>query len=204
MTRAVTIVATRAEHAVALEQLQVTCFPTLAPEQRFRREHYLHHITLFPEGQLVALEGTRVVGVTSSIRVGDSTLHAHHRFDEVFDGGWLGVHEPDGEWLYGVDIGVDPAYRRRGIARALYQARQGVVAALGLRGQVTVGMLSGYGALCETLSAEQYYDELVRGERSDPTVTAQLRVGFEARGLVAGYVDDPVCAGFGVLLVRPR
>ena len=116
---------------------------------------------------------------------------------------WLTSHDPHGRWLYGADVGTHPAYRRRGIARALYAARHATVRALDLDGQVTVGMPSGYGALATSMSAEQYYAELLAGTRTDPTISAQRAIGFEPHGLIPGYIDDPVCAGYGVLLLLP-
>jgi GNAT superfamily N-acetyltransferase len=192
---------TGAEHAEALEELQRIVFPTLAEGERFKRAHYLKHIDLFPEGQFVALEGDRVVGMTSSIRVSFDFSHPHHSFAEVIQGGWLTSHEPHGPWLYGADVGTHPDYRRRGIARALYAARHTTVARLGLEGQVTVGMLRGYGALKSEMTVEEYYQLILSGQRSDPTISAQLKVGFEPRGIVPDYLSDPVCDGYGVLLV---
>lgn len=193
----------RPAHAAQLEALQKVVFPTLAADQRFEAKHYLRHMELFPEGQLVVLDGERVVGATSTIRMDFDFAHPDHTFAEIIQGGWLTSHQPDGAWLYGADVSVHPDYRRRGIARALYRARHEVARALGLRGQVTVGMPSGYGAVKEQLSAPQYYAELVAGTRTDPTISAQRAVGFELHGLVANYIDDPVCDNYGVLLVLP-
>lgn len=198
------VVSTAPEHAAALEALQRVVFPTLADEERFKAEHYLKHIELFPEGQFVALDGERVVGMTSTIRCRFDFDHPNHTFAEVIEGGWLTSHQPDGPWLYGADIGTHPDYRRRGIARGLYQARQDTVLRLGLAGQVTVGMLRGYGAVKDRMSAESYYQAVLQGERSDPTISAQMKVGFRPRGLVPGYLNDPVCDHYGVLLVWPR
>ena len=197
----IVITSTRAEHAAQLERLQEICFPSLDPAERFRKEHYLKHIEMFPEGQFVALDGQRVVGMTSSIRWKFDFQHPNHTFAEVIQGGWLTSHDPAGDWLYGVDIGTHPEYRRRGIARALYVARHDTVRRLGLDGQVIVGMLSGYGRLKKEMSAQEYYQSVLRGERSDPTISVQMALGFEARGLLPGYLNDPVCDGFGVLLV---
>ncbi len=193
---------TGAEHAAGLEELQLIVFPTLADDQRFKAAHYLHHIEMFPEGQFCVVDGARVVGMTSTLRL-DLEGAAEHTFAQVIQGGWLTSHRPDGRWMYGADIGTHPDYRGRGIARALYAARHQTVRRLGLEGQVTVGMPSGYGALAGTMSAEDYYGEVVSGARRDPTVSAQMRIGFEPRGLIAGYIDDPVCGGYGVLLILP-
>jgi hypothetical protein len=50
---------------------------------------------------------------------------------------------------------------------------------------------------------ETYYAELLAGARTDPTVSAQMRIGFEPRGIIPGYLSDPVCAGYGIVLVLP-
>jgi hypothetical protein len=64
-------------------------------------------------------------------------------------------------------------------------------------------MPSGYGAVKDRMSAEDYYAEVVAGKRRDPTVSAQMHVGFEPRGLIPGYISDPVCDNYGVVLVLP-
>lgn len=196
---------TGAEHADALEELQRIVFPTLAPEERFLAVHYRRHIELFPEGQFCVVEEStgRVVGMTSTIRMNFDFDHPNHTFADVIQGGWLTSHDPHGRWLYGADLGAHPAYRRRGIARALYAARHETVRALALDGQLTVGMPSGYGAVKHQMSAEAYYAELVAGTREDPTISAQRRIGFELRGLVPGYINDPVCDRYGIVLVLP-
>lgn len=190
-------------HAAQLEQLQTIVFPTLQDSERFKAAHYLRHIAQFAQGQFVVTDGDRVVGMTSTLCTDFDFAHPDHTFASVIAGGWLSSHRPTGAWLYGADIGTHPDYRGRGIARALYAARHSTVAKLGLCGQVTVGMLSGLGAARHSIDAQRYYAELVSGTRSDPTISAQLRIGFQAKGLIANYINDPVCDGYGVLLVLP-
>ena len=197
----ITIASTRPEHAAQLEKLQEEVFPTLAPEERFKAPHYLRHIRLFPEGQFAALDGARVVGMTSTIRLDFDFDHIGHTFADIIQGGWLTAHQPEGAWLYGADIGVHPDYRRRGIARALYAARHHTVRKLGLKGQVTVGMMNGYGAIQDRMTPDAYYQELRSGHITDPTLTAQMRVGFEPRALVKDYLHDPACGNCGILIV---
>jgi GNAT superfamily N-acetyltransferase len=197
---------TRPEHAEPLAELQRIVFPTLAADERFEARHYLRHLELFPTGQFCVVDtkhGDRVVGMTSTVRMDFDFEHPGHTFADVIQGGWLTSHQPEGRWLYGADLGTHPDYRRRGIARALYAARHELVRDLRLAGQVTVGMPSGYGAVKHAMTAEAYYAELVAGTRTDPTISAQLRIGFEMRTLIPGYINDPVCDYYGIVLVLP-
>ena len=153
----------RPEHAEQLEELQRICFPTLAEDERFKRAHFLKHMELFDEGQFVALDGDKVVGATATLRLDFDFEHVDHTFGDIIQGGWLTSHQPAGEWLYGADISVRPDYRGHGLATALYAARQEVVWRLKLKGQVTAGMIPGYGAVKHTMSAEQYYEGVLAG-----------------------------------------
>jgi GNAT superfamily N-acetyltransferase len=195
------VASTRPEHASALESLQAIVFPSLVAEERFTAEHYRRHVELFPEGQFVVLDGDRVVGSTSTIRRHFDFTHPSHTFADIIQGGWLTSHEPSGEWLYGADLGISPAYRGRGLAQALYAARQELVWALGLRGQLTAGMMSGYGARKHEMSADDYFRGLVAGTINDPTLSMQLRVGFEIRELLPNHLHDPICDNYSVLIV---
>lgn len=195
---------TAPEHAEALAELQRTVFPTLDPSERFGADHYRRHVAIFPEGQFVAVTGENApVAATTTLRLSLDLSRPQHRFPEFLGGLFLTAHDPDGEWLYGADVGVHPDWRRRGIARALYAARQAIAKRLGLRGQLTVGMLNGYGAVAGQTTAEDYYARLVAGTVRDPTVSAQMRIGFRPGGLIPDYVQDPRCGGYGVLLTLP-
>jgi GNAT superfamily N-acetyltransferase len=188
------------EHATELESLQRIVFPTLADEERLHAPQYLRHLEVFPAGQFVILSDRRVVGMTTTMRYNMDSGEHGHIFSDVFAGGWLGRHEPAGEWLYGLDLGIHPDHRGRGFARMLYRARQELVRTLGLRGQITVGMMNGYGAVADRLSGDLYYREWLEGVREDPTLTPQRRIGFEPLGLLPGYLHDPACGNYGVLL----
>jgi ribosomal protein S18 acetylase RimI-like enzyme len=191
----------RPEHAGELEELQRAVFPTLADAERFKAAHYLKHLELFPEGQWVGLDGKRVVAATATIRLHFDFDDRTHTFADIIQGGWLTSHQQDGDWLYGADIGVHPAYRGRGLAQALYAARQELVWALGLKGQVAAGMMSGFGAVKQRMSAEAYYEGLVAGRINDPTLSMQQRIGFEFRALLKNYLSDPICDNYSVLIV---
>ena len=195
------VIVRRSEAAFAdqLEALQRRVFPRIAPSEIITARHYRRHLEVFPEGQFIGLDGDRVVASTSSMRC--SLRTDPHTYLAISDNLWIGTHDPAGAWLYGLDLMIDPDYRGRGIARLLYRARQALVIELGLAGQYTVGMLNGYEAYQKQMPLDQYYGAVVAGRLDDPTIGLQLRIGFEARGLVRDYLDDPTCGNAGVLLV---
>lgn len=192
---------TQPEHAAPLEELQRIVYPTLAESSIIREQHYRDYVRVFPEGQFVVEHKGRVIGMTTSIRH-HLLLNEAHTFDEMLHGDITIMYEPLAEWLYGLDIGTHPDYRGLGIAGYLYDARQETVRRLKLKGQFTYGMLNGYGALQHKMTAQEYYEQVVTGKIKDPTVSRQMKNGFAPAGLVAGYVDDPVCAGYCAFLIR--
>ncbi len=191
---------TQTAHALQLEELQKIVFPTLADDELIRAVHYLRHLEVFPEGQFVITDKDKVIGMTTTMRTNFDFENHHHTFKETIAGGWLSNHDPNGDWLYGLDMGVLPAYRGRGLGRALYRARHAVARTLGLKGQLTVGMMSGYGAVSGEVSGVQYYEELRQGLRKDPTLTPQMKIGFVPVALMPEHLNDPVCGNYGVLI----
>jgi GNAT superfamily N-acetyltransferase len=190
---------TQATHAAQLHDLQRLIFPTLAEEERMSARHYLHHLTLFPEGQFVLLDGDAVVGMSSCIRY--HLAEEDHTFLEISDNLWFNTHQPEGQWLYGMDMGVHPDYRGRGLAREMYRARQELCAQLKLAGQIIVGMPNGYVRYAGKMSLEAYFEALKAGTLTDPTVSVQQKMGGKIQRLIPNYLDDPQCGNGGVMMI---
>ncbi len=194
---------TRLEHVQALEDIQRLVFGHLPEIAQFTATMYSRHIEIFPDGQFIALvtEGDQsvVAGATTTFRTADFD-HIRHPFDGSTS--WLSDHDDDGEWLYGVDISVHPAYQRRGVATQIYVARADLVKRLNLRGEVAAGLLAGYHRYQKDLTIEQYVEKVIARELIDPTVSAQMRNGFVIRDILYNYVDNPQANNCAALIVR--
>ncbi|MBC8170229.1 MAG: GNAT family N-acetyltransferase, partial [Anaerolineae bacterium] len=112
-------------------------------------------------------------------------------------------HDPQGEWLYGVDFYVNEQYRRLGIGSKMYQARFNLVKRLNLRGMYAGGMLAGYHRYQQHMSAREYAEHIIHGELEDPTVTMQMRRGFKPRAVIENYATNPL-AGNAAMLIEWR
>ncbi|ETX08121.1 GNAT family N-acetyltransferase [Candidatus Entotheonella palauensis] len=196
------VVNSQPEMAKQLEHIQRASFPNLDEGSLITAAHYQAHIAHFPEGQFAVLNDTgMVVACSTDFRTTVDFAHYEHSYLDAVDHNWLTHHDPGGDWLYGADIGVLPAYRRRGIARMLYDARQALIRRLGLRGHVAGGLLAGYGQHKDRMSIEAYVDKVKTGELFDPTVSVQLKVGFVIHGIINHYVDDPSCDNKAAFIV---
>ncbi len=197
-----TITQSRPDLVDQLEAVQRACFPTLAEDEIITARHYAAHIEIFPEGQLCVLNPAgEVVACSTDFCTTVDFEHFEHRYIDAVDHNWLGNHDPEGDWLYGADIGVLPAYRRRGIAKMLYRARHDLVRALGLRGHVAGGMLAGYHRYKDRLPVEDYVEKVISEEIFDPTLSVQLKRGFIVHGIIQNYVDDPSCDNKAAFIV---
>ena len=189
------------QYCAALAQLQRDCYPTLGAAELMSEANFRRHCQIFPAGNFVALWDGRVVGLGSGLLVDFDFDHTQHRFMEFIGGGDFTAHQPDGAWYYGADISVRPDYRRRGIARRLYEARQAYVMAAGKRGIVAGGLIPGYARYKAEMSAREYVARVVAGELRDPTLSVQLRNGFTVRGMLRDYLEDSASDNWATLLV---
>ena len=188
-------------HCAALARLQIACYPTLGAGELMDEGNFRRHCEIFPEGNFVALWAGRVVGLGAGLLIDFDFAHTQHRFMEFIGGGNFEGHQPDGAWYYGADISVHPDFRRRGIARQLYDVRKGYVVAANKRGFVGGGLIPGYADYKAELSPQEYVERVLAGELRDPTLSVQLRNGFEVRGLLRDYLEDSASDNWATLLV---
>jgi GNAT superfamily N-acetyltransferase len=185
----------------ALAALQRVCYPTLGAQELMRVEHYASQHAVFPEGQIVVLDGDRVIGQGSGFFVDFDFDHPDHTFIEICDGFYFRNHNPDGAYYYGADISVHPDYRGRGIGKLIYKARKDLVRRFSRRGIVAGGVLPGFVHYKHQMSVHDYVAQVLAGELFDPTLTFQLKEGFEVRGLLANYLEDSASDNWATLIV---
>ncbi|MGB1251382.1 MAG: nitrilase [Candidatus Promineifilaceae bacterium] len=194
MSEKFTVVQSRLELVDQLEAVQRACFPSLDEDEIITAEQYAAHILRFPAGQLAVMtDDGQVAACSTDFQTTIDFDHYEHRYIEAVDNNWLGNHDPNGDWLYGADIGVMPKFRGNGLSTMLYKARHNLVRKLNLRGHVAGGYLAGYGAVSTQMPVEHYVAQVVAGEIFDPTLSIQLKRGFTVHGIIQNYVNDPLC-----------
>jgi GNAT superfamily N-acetyltransferase len=197
----VTITTIHPEYFAALEALQRACYPTLGAQELMRVEHYASQYSVFPEGQIVVLDGERVIGQGSGFFIDFDFDHPDHRFNEICDGFYFRTHSPQGAYYYGADISVHPDYRGRGVGKLIYRARKDLVRRYNRRGIVAGGVLPGFVHYKHQMNVQDYVQQVLAGELFDPTLTFQLKEGFVVRGLLPDYLVDSASDNWATLIV---
>ncbi|HEY3400482.1 MAG TPA: GNAT family N-acetyltransferase [Geothrix sp.] len=175
--------------------------PPHGPEAVWSAENLRRHLAVFPEGQMVVEAGEHLVGTATAQRVSLAAALAPHTWSGITGHGSLSTHDPTGEALYGVNIAVDPAWQGRGIGRLLYQARIELARRLGCQAFVAGARIPGYHRHAEKLGPEAYVEAVVAGRIFDPTLSKQLQVGFQVRGVLRDYTHDVETIGHAALIV---
>lgn len=161
------------------------------------------HLAVFPEGQFVAEDAAdgAIVGMAASLIVLWDDYEMNVTWREITAGGLFTNHNPNGRTLYGAEIMVDPQYQGQGIGKQIYGARRELCRRLKLLRIRAGARLRGYHKHADTMSAEEYVLGIVRGDVTDPTLTFQLRQGFQVLAVVPNYLrSDPDSLGWAAVI----
>ena len=193
--------ATRAD-IPALVELNRLSYPVMAGENVVWGEtHLLSHQRMFPQGQLVAEAGGKIVGAVSTLIVdlGPDPLR-HHTWSGITDSGYFTNHNPQADTLYGADVYVHPDSRGLGVGHTLYEARRRLCRRLNKRRILAGGRLWNYSDHADKMSPEEYAQRVIAGEFRDLVLSFQLREGFVLRGVMPNYLRDARSRNYSSLI----
>lgn len=192
---------TRIEDYPRIEALCRLVYPGTAP---WAERQIISHLQIFPEGQFVAedLDTGDIVGMSASLIITWDDYEVTGNWRDFTEAGMFTNHDPEnGMTLYGAEIMVSPNYQGKGIGKLIYAEREKLVLAKGLLRIRAGARLRGYGTYAEELSPEDYTLKVVRGEVFDPTLSFQLKRGFDVVAVVSGYLgSDPESLGYAAVI----
>lgn len=184
-----------------LIKIQQESFPPPFPSDLWwNEEQLMNHITLFPEGALCVEVDGLLAGSMTTLMVNFDPDHPTHTWEEITDSGYIRNHNPNGNTLYVVDICIRPAFRKMDLGKWLMQSMYEVVVHKDLDRLLGGGRMPGYHTRAHELSAEQYLDEVVKGNLKDPVISFLLRCGRTPLGIVKNYLEDEESLNFAALM----
>ncbi|MDH5181074.1 MAG: bifunctional GNAT family N-acetyltransferase/carbon-nitrogen hydrolase family protein [Gammaproteobacteria bacterium] len=160
-------------------------------------------INNFPQGQFVILVNDKVVGYCATFRISEAVGLQTHHWAEITGNGYASRHDPAGDWLYGMEVCVDPEYRGYRLWQRLYNERKKLCQSLGLKGIVFAGRLPTLAKRIKKYNSVENYITAVQSKKvRDPVLSFQLHNGFEIIGIIPDYLTaDHQSMGYGIHLV---
>ncbi len=162
------------------------------------------HQLVFPEGQLVVyeLETDEIIGMASSLIVYWDDYDWDTPWRDFTAFGTFTNHDPTrGRTLYGAEVMVHPKAQGTGAGSLLYKAREDLARRLNLLRIRAGARLRGYHHFAQRLNAEDYVLSVVRGDIKDPTLSFQLKHGFQVLRVIGQYLlHDPESLGYAAVI----
>ncbi len=163
----------------------------------------LGQIHNFPEGQFVITVDEHIVGYCATFIIDEAVALKPHTWLEITGDGYASRHNPEGDWLYGMEICVDPDYRGYRLGQRLYNERKKLCESRELKGIVFGGRLPTLSRRLPKYGTVENYIEQVKAKKArDPVLSFQLHNGFEIHGIIPNYLPtDHQSLGYSVHMV---
>lgn len=167
--------------------------------QPYSASMLLGQMSNYAEGQFVVEYDGEIVGYAASFKIDESVALKPHTWSNITGGGYGARHDPNGNWLYGMEIWVDPKRRRLRIGQRLYDARRHLCDDEQLKGIVFGGRMPNWSKKRKDYPDPLDYVQAVRDKKViDPVVNFHLRSGFDPIGILNDYLpadsDSRGCA----------
>ena len=186
-----------------IRDLMAKAYPAFGPTGVYSEAQLRGQMHQFREGQFVATYEGRIIGYCATFRIPESLALASHDWATITGRGYASRHDPQGDWMYGMDVCVDPDFRGRRIGQRLYNERRRLCQDLRLKGIVFAGRMPNLARRWKAVgSAENYLKLVLEGKQRDPVIGFQLRNGFEPIGILHDYLPiDHESRGFATHMI---
>ncbi len=156
-------------------------------EFQWSREQINTLLKLFPEGQICIEDHGKPVAFALSVIIDYALFGEQHTYDQIIRRGTFKSHDAEGNYLYGIEVFVDPSFQGMRLGRRLYDARKELAKNLNLKGILIGGRIPGYYKHADEISPEEYILKVQNREIHDSVLTFQISNNFHVRNLLDNY-----------------
>ena len=165
------------------------------------RDEFITLLELFPEGQICVEDKGVVVGAALTVIVDYGNLEKNHSYEDIVSDGSFNSHDPEGDYLYGIDLFVHPDYRGMRLGRRLYDARKALCEQLNFKGILIGGRIPGFADSDGELTPNAYIEKVKNKQIIDQVLTFQLANDFHPKRVLQNYIpEDSASKSYAVLL----
>jgi len=161
------------------------------PDDYFTPEMLSGQISNFPDGQFVATYDGVIVGHCATFIIAGEVALKAHTWNEITGGGFASRHDPDGDWLYGMEVCIDEDYRGLRIGQRLYDFRKHLAQEFELQGIVFGGRIPGFSKRMAKMKDPADYVAQVKARKlRDPVINFHLANDFVPIGILKDYLPS--------------
>jgi len=140
-------------------------------------------------------------GCAMAIIVDYSSFDSRHSYREITGDFTFSTHDPEGDYLYGIDIFIRPKFRGLRLGRRLYDYRKELCERENLKGIIFGGRIPNYHKFAKELTPKEYIQKVREKEIHDPVLDFQLSNDFHPAKIITGYLEgDKESNEYAVLL----
>jgi predicted amidohydrolase/ribosomal protein S18 acetylase RimI-like enzyme len=165
-------------------------------------------ISNFPDGQFAATYEGKIVGYCATFMISGEIALQPHTWREITGDGFGSRHDECGDYLYGMEVCVDPSFRGMKIGQRFYNERKKLCQEKRLKGIIFGGRMPGLKKKIKAVKTPEAYLELIEEKKlNDQVVSFQLRNEFQVIGVLKDYlVSDKESMGHAAHMVwyNPR
>lgn len=183
-----------------LKQAMIEAYENM-PNAYWKQHHIESLVDKFSEGQVAIKVGDEFAGCALSIIVDYARFDSKHSYREITGNFTFSTHNPEGDYLYGIDIFIRPKFRGLRLGRRLYDYRKELCERLNLKGIVFGGRIPNYHKYSGELSPKDYIRKVRIKEIHDPVLDFQMSNDFHPARIITGYLEgDNESNEYAVLL----
>ena len=172
-----------------LKETMQKAYPAMS-ENIWSKKSIQKLIRIFRDGQICITVDGKIAAVALSLIVQYELYGDDHTYKEITGNYTFNTHSDTGNVLYGIEVFVDPEFRKLRLARRLYDVRKELCETLNLKSIMVGGRIPNYHLHSAELSPRAYIQKVRNKEIYDPVLSFQLANNFLPVRILKNYLPE--------------
>ena len=184
-----------------LRETMQKAYPTMS-ESIWSRKSIQKLLRIFPDGQVCITVDGKIAAVSLALIVQYKLYGDDHTYKEITGNYTFNTHSDTGDVLYGIEVFVDPEYRKLRLARRLYDVRKELCETRNLKSIMVGGRIPNYHLHSAELSPREYIQKGRNKEIYDPVLSFQLSNNFLPVRILKNYLPEDLHSKENAVLLQ--
>ncbi|MBW8360638.1 MAG: carbon-nitrogen hydrolase family protein [Kaistella sp.] len=184
-----------------LKETMHKAYPTMS-ESIWSKKSIQKLLRIFPAGQTCITVDGKIAAVSLAIIVQYKLYGDEHTYKEITGNYTFNTHSDTGDVLYGIEVFVDPEYRKLRLARRLYDVRKELCETLNLKSIMVGGRIPNYHLHSAELSPGEYIQKVRNKEIYDSVLSFQLSNSFLPVRILKNYLPEDLHSEENAVLLQ--